>query len=55
MIKLREELERKNQEIAEQYELKKSYALINNKLQEDLRLSKGIEENTVEDTIIKGL
>ena len=54
MIKLREELEKKNQEIAEQDELEKSYPLINKKLQEDLKLCKGIEENTFKATITQG-
>ena len=55
MIKLREEFERKNQVIAKQDELKKNYALMNKKLRDDLKLYKGIEQNTVEATITKGL
>ena len=54
MIKLREELEKKNQEIAEQDELKKSLALLNKKL-EDIKLYKGIKENTVKTKKTKGL
>ena len=54
LIKLQKELERKNQVIAEQDELKRSYAMINKKLQEDLKLYKGKEENTVETTTTKG-
>ena len=55
LIKLREELEKKNQEIAEQDELKKSLALMNKKLQEDLKLYKCIEKKTFEASTTKGL
>ena len=55
MIKLREELERKNQVIEEQDELKKRLALMNKKLREDLKLYKGKDEKTFEAETTKGL
>ena len=55
MFKLQKELKRKDQKLAEQEESEKNLALINQLLQEDLKVFEYEKRNTLEATTTKGL
>ena len=55
MLKLREELKIKDQQIAEREQSEKVLALMNRKLQEDLKFYKSENDNTFEATSTNGL